>query len=44
MNVVSLVDHAHATFAELFEDLVVGDDLTNHRGSLEGYPLSMDHG
>ena len=30
-RVFSLVNHAHAAFAELGGDLVVGDDLADHR-------------
>ena len=30
-GVLGLVDHAHAAFAELLDDLVVGDGLADHR-------------
>jgi hypothetical protein len=29
-GVVGFVDHPHTTFAEFFEDFVMGDSFTNH--------------
>jgi len=36
LYILGLVDHAHPTPAELLDDAVVGDDLTDHAGTSLG--------